>query len=413
MAQASVSTLRMSAVPYLALLLIGVIGGQFLTYTFRSEPLWKAQSTGILFTLAFGAASFICWIILTPRSPMQRLPLLIIFGLTLLWCIATLRVVSQEGAFNYTALVTPTALLMLAFKPPEFKEALWFGDATVVGLSLSVVATQALDITGVRTNRADIMSRWDLPIDSLDPIFRWEGMFTDPNYAGFIGAFLLIYGLFRWKFRLSLWSTLCGSLVVFASESRSAFLAVTVGLSTFLIMKSTQVLRRSLIPRWLIVLTAAICLALPAFALVRFDPSLNGRVPIWHAVIRLTSENIFFGVGSDRIIEASQSALIPGANLDGHSVILDTLVRNGMPAGITVVLVLIGVSLLCLRNHPRDSGLSFGVFATFCTGALTYTVTTWQYPTVQILPLLAAVLIASPPLENTMSTEGDAPVRAE
>jgi len=387
--------LRISALPYLTLLAVSMIGGQFLQYTFRSAPLFKAQSAGIIFVLAVAAMSLVAWLVLAPRRRMTALPLLIVIGMIILWLIATLRIASQDGAFNYTALVTPVFLMMLAFKPPSFGEAIRFGDLVSIALSVSIVTTQMLDVLGLRANRADIVSRWDLPVPGIDSAVRWEGMFTDPNYAGFIGAFLIVFGLFRWKPWLTPWLTVCGALVVYTSESRSTLVALSVGLATLVAIKGYEHAKRYVIPQWLFLLAAIALITLPLATAVAIDPSLNGRVPIWSSVIGLAGEDPILGVGSDGMLEAAQTSIIPWGNVDGHSVVFDALARNGAISAALVLTVLIGVTVLSLRAHPVDAGLSLGVFVTFLVGALTYTVTTWQYPTVQVLPLLVALLISA------------------
>ena len=388
--------LRTSALPYLTLLAVSMIGGQLLQYAFRSAPLFKAQSAGILFVLSVSATSLFAWLILTRRRRMTALPLLIVIGMVILWLIATLRIASEDGAFNYTALVTPVFLMMLAFKPPTFKEAIRFGDLVSVGLSISIVTTQVLDVLDLRANRTDIVTRWDIPIPGVDIAVRWEGMFSDPNFAGFIGAFVLVYGIFRWKAWLTPWLAICGGLVVLVSESRSAMVASATGLAAFVALWGSRYAKNHAVPQWLFALMGIILIAVPVVAVIALDPTLNGRVPIWTSVIGLAGDNPLFGVGADGMLRASQDSIIPWGNVDGHSIILEPLARNGIPAGVIAALVLLGVGFLTARARRQDSGLSFGVFITFLVGAMTYTVTTWQYPTVQVMPLLVSLLLAAP-----------------
>lgn len=388
-------TLRSSATPYLTLLIISIVGGQLLQYAYRAEPIFKAQSASILFVLGTAVMTVVLWSVLMIRRRMVGLPLLVIAGMIALWSFATLRIVSQDGAFNYTALFTPAVLFMLALKPPDSREAIRFGDTTAVALAISVATTQLLDLFGLRDNRTDIVSRWGIPIPGFDTSVRWEGMFSDPNFAGFVGAFLCTYGLFRWHRRISTWAAPLGVLIVVVSESRSAIAATCVGLATFLVLRGRRLVARLSVPNWILMFGAGLLFTIPAILSLVVDPTLNGRIPIWRSMIELAAESPLIGVGSDRILEASQEAIIPWGNLDGHSVVLDPLARNGVVAGAIALLVLAGVALLSIRAIPRDLGLSFGVFATFLLGAMTYTVTTWQYPTVQLLPLLTALLIAS------------------
>lgn len=281
---------------------------------------------------------------------------------------------------------------MIALKPPGKRDALKFGDAVALALAFTVVTTQVLDFTGLRANRADIDTRWSLPLFDIDVSSRWEGMFTDPNLAGFIGAFLFVYALARQPKRSMLWLVALGGLVVVASESRSALIALGIGATTFGVLRL-----KGREPRILGYVAAGVLSGIAIAAagfFVFMDPSLNGRVPIWQSMTGLAQENPLFGVGSDGVNEASRQGVIPGGNLDGHNVVLDVAVRNGIPAGALVLTILIATLFLCIRARTNDDGLSLSVYVTFLAGATTYNVTTWKYPGVQLLPLLVALLVA-------------------
>lgn len=396
-------TLKTSATPYLFLIAVAVIFGQLFSYTFQETIRFKGQSVGILFVLFVTALSFAAWVPLRAKSRMPRLPAIVMIAIAFLWLVVTLRIVSQEGAFNYTAFVTPVIALMLMLKPPNFRESIRFGDTVALLLSLSIVTTQVLDFAGWRDGREDIVTRWSPSIFGITGPFRWEGMFSDPNFAGFIGAFLLIYGLGRRPNWLRVSMGLIGTLVIVASESRSAYVAASAGLITLFILRSNNWKN---FPRWTSTVIGVIALfALFAFILA-IDPTLNGRVPIWQASFQLLPTEPLLGIGSDGFDQASRDSVIPWGNVDAHSIVFDPLVRNGLVAGAIVLFVLVGCVVLTFKARRTDRGLSFAIFITFLVGGLTYTVTTWQYPTVQILPLMTALLLAASS-ERTSSSQLD------
>lgn len=384
--------LTSSASPYLFLLALTIIFGQFFFYSFEERILFKGQSVGILFVLFMTLLTFTVWLLFRPTSRMQRGPAVVLIATALLWLIVTLRIVSQNGAFNYTAFATPVIVLMLILKPPNFRESIRFGDTVALLFSLSIVTTQVLDLAGWRDSREDIVTRWSTSIFGITGPFRWEGMFSDPNLAGFIGAFLFIYGLSRRPNWLRVSMPVMGTLVIVASESRSAYVAASAGLITIFILRSNNWKN---LPRWsAIAIGLASLFALFVF-IITIDPTLNGRVPIWRASFLLVPEEPLIGIGSDGFRTAAQESLIPWGNVDAHSIVFDPLVRNGIVAGAVALLILAASAVLTFRARTTDFGLSLSVFVTFLAGGLTYTVTSWQYPTVQILPLLTSLLIAA------------------
>jgi hypothetical protein len=386
-----------TTIPYLCLLALAVIGGNFLEYVFRGSPFLKGQSVGLIFTLVVMAISFGAWLLVPGfrfAAPYIRVALIL---LVLLWAVSIARAVSEDTAFNYTALITPLALVMLFFKFPDIQESRCWSDFVSLALSFAIVVTQVLNWTGTRPFRLDINSRWDIPIPWLEIPARWEGMFGDPNNAGFIGAFLLIYGVRRMG-RTGVTVSIIGALVILLSQSRTAILAALVGI--VVLVFSSKWYRSKRVPS-LTTVAFLLGIAFAAFAAVLLtDASFNGRVPIWEAFARLSLRNPLLGIGSAGISEASSSGVIPWRNVDGHNILIDTLVRDGVFAFLLAGALCVVVIIASARVLKFDSGLALAVACTVLASALTYTTLTWSYVSVQALPLLIALTLSQAPFHR-------------
>lgn len=385
----AISELRKSNLYYLLALIISVIGTQFLLYFGYGEPFIAGQSIAIAFSFMMLPVVLLLWLI-APFQDLKftkfRVAILLFLGL---WALSIVRVFIDEDSVNYTFLITPIFLLALFIKPPSQEEAKRLALITASLFVVTIILAQILDMINVRPFREFIPLRWFPDVFSG---YRWEGIFGDPNNAGFIAAFLFVYGLSiktRWKWSL----VIIGALVLGLSESRSAILAALIGSLTLLLLRTN--IRFASRAKWFlygILITAVVISLLTVIAL---DPSLNGRVPIWSAVIDLWSTNYIFGIGSNGLENGAISGDIPWGNSDGHSIIIDTLVRLGIiPFFVVTSLVVISV-LMCWEIRRIDKGQSFSVLITFLIGALTYTVVGWSYFGVQMIPWLIALILAN------------------
>jgi len=129
--------------------------------------------------------------------------------------------------------------------------------------------------------------------------------------------------------------------------------------------------------------------------LLSIDSTFNGRVPIWKASLDLVSENPLFGIGSRGFSVAASAGEIPWNNIDSHNILLDTLLRNGLGAFLLAGAFIVVCLILVTRVIGFDRGTSLAVLLTFFAAAMTYTVTTWIYINVQVLPLIVALLLAN------------------
>jgi hypothetical protein len=387
--------LRQSSLYYLVALIVSVVGSQFFLYTSYGEPFVAGQSTSIVFAFAMIPLVFVLWL-MAPfhglRITRLRAVLILLAGL---WLMSVIRTILDNGSLNYTFLITPVLLLAIFIKPPSQRDAARLALITALLLIATMILAQVMDALDVRPFREFIPMRW---FPELSGGFRWEGVFGDPNNAGFMAAFLFVYGLSinsRWKWLL----VIIGIIVLIHSESRSAILAAVIGALTLLFLQPKA--RLAIRSKWIFRIALITAALLMVAAVIALDPSLNGRISIWSAIFDLWQTNYLFGIGSPGFENAANSGAIPWGNSDGHSILFDTLVRIGiLPFLIVTFLIILSIQM-SWDCRKFDAGQSFAILITFLSGALTYTVVGWAYFGVQILPWLISLLLANGTLTET------------
>jgi O-antigen ligase len=404
MAVSGTGSIRNSNVPYLTAFVFTVIGTQFLTYSGYGEPFFKGQSLGIVFHFLMVPVISLLWLMAPVRDIRITKFRIILVLFAALWVISILKTFSDDGAVNYTFLTVPLFLTLVYVKPPSRREAEKITLISALFFTTTIFAAQIMDMLNFRPFRYSIPVRW---LPDLVGGFRWEGMFGDPNNAGFIAAFIFVYGLIvrsRWKWPL----IVVGVVVLFVSESRSGIVGAVIGSLTLLALQPR--VRGLFSSKWTYGGVMFATASLLAVIVLRVDPTFNGRVGIWSASIDLLRSNLLFGIGTPGFESAAESGAIAYGNSDGHSIVIDTLVRFGL-VSFLLVLLLIGLSLwLCWGIKGRDKGASFAILTTFLAGALTYTMGRWSYLSVQELPWLLALFLANGMAMKSRSGEGEQPL---
>lgn len=387
------SRIPTSSFLYLAVIITGIVLGQFLDYVTYLTPYLMGQSLGLLFQLASTIVALVFWIQVKNSGTQFGLGRKIFVIMMALWVAATIHARLDQASFNYSALSTPIILLMIVSKPPSRRDAWRLADFTFVLLAILAMLTQLLDFLNLRNARDAFDTRLNVPLLDIGLRFRWEGYFGDPNYAGLIGAALAVYGLYRFGL-IRVLLVIVGSVIVVSSDSRTAVAALIVGLivSALVHPRARKRLRQSTA----IQVVAGMTIFVGVLAAVGLDPSLNGRVQIWMIFLEHFRSEPLAGVGWSGIglVASTADASWKQVNLDGHSVLIDALARHGVFAGLLVSLVLVMSLRLVWRARVLDDGVSLSVFVVWLTGALTYTVTMWQNLTVLMVPFMVSLLVA-------------------
>ena len=382
---------NLSTEPYLLVLFAGIVIAQFLDYLFRSQPWVFGQPPAVLVMLGAVAVSVVLWLLTKAQGRMTGLPLMVLFGMLVLWVAVLVNYRLGNAAFTYAAITAPIVLLMLIMKPPGAKEAWRLADFTFALIGVLALLAQILDWVGLREARTTIYSRWSLPFTDLGLGYRWEGFFGDPNNAGLLGAILVVYGLHRrgWL-RGGLLAT--GVLIVLFSESRTSLVALTAGVLVTAL--TSRPYRKLKLAPWVTAVIAAAAAVAAIVLVLLTDPSLNGRAQIWEAYLTLWQESPVFGVGPDGLGSAISKGAIPWDTIDGHSVLFDALTRHGILVAVLIAGILLGALAQAWRTKNSDAGTSLSIIAAWLFGALTYTLTEWLYINVLVIPLILALLLA-------------------
>ena len=381
-----------TALPYLAVLVSGIVGAQFLDYLTSFETFIFGQTLGLVFFALSAAVAAPLWMAVQDHPRLPPLPLALFGLMVVLWAAITFHARADGSAFNYSAFLTPVILVMVAWKPPSRPEAWRLADYSFVLIASLALFTQVLDLLGIRDARTSILSRWSIPVLDYDLGFRWEGFFGDPNNAGLIGAVLVIYGLHRKGWTRGFLLVVGACMVLFA-ESRTSLMGLAAGLVLTAITSRTYRQRRI---NPLITGAALAFISVVGLLTIRsIDPSLNGRQEIWQAYVDLFRTSPLTGVGWTGIDTAAANSLIPWKTIDGHSLVIDTLTRHGLVAALVVVTVLVLALILAIIAVPRDNGASLAVLSVWMFAALTYTLTSWQYLNVLMVPFIIVILLAS------------------
>ena len=391
-ATATLAHLRGSAAPYLSLLSLSTVISVFVHYLVPLTPTIKGQTLGVVSHFILFGIAFVLWLVYQPRSRGGRLLGLFLGLAALQWVtIMTLGRIDQ-ALFNYTALLYLPVLGMIWWKPPRFPDARFAIDAVAWALITMSIASQILDVAGLKAMNHEFVLRWPIMTELFGVITRWEGPFGNVNYAGPIGAFLLVYGLCRTS-----WNRLAfvaaGVVILIASEARTSFVATAVGVGVIFVFSPR--IGRVRIPAWLRIGSVGLALLALVIVLVGPDSDLNSRTPLWSTYFTLWQTSPLDGVGESGIAQNINVGLIPGWASHAHSVYLDSLVRYGVIGLLTVLLTLTAGMWICVKAARVGSPVGAALLSTFIVGGLTETIIDWRYLSIQGISMVAAVVLAA------------------
>ena len=384
--------LRESAAPYLGVLFVTPVAALLAQHLLPETPVAGSQSLGVVLAFAGSGIAGALWLLYAPKHSWPPLFQLFMAALLVTWVTAMFAAGVHTDLFNLTAVLAPVALIMVWIKRPRSQDVWRAGDSFAWSLIFVALAAQALDWLGVRELRYDFWNRLPLVAEVIGPIGRWEGPFGNSNLAGPIGAFLLAYGLFRiglqrWVF------VFAGSIMVFMSDSRTAYFAVCVALLVAAVFRP-RIGRLLVTPR--IRLLAFLCFVVAFVALiVLLDPTINNRTPVWSTFWTLWTSNPAMGVGGGGIVEAIRGdALLDGWATHGHNVLIDPLARGGLLSLVPLLVTLIAAFVLTLRRAEHGQQAALVIFACFVASGVTEDLVDWRYLGYQAIPLLLATMLS-------------------
>lgn len=368
---------------------------------------FKGQDLGVISGLALTAAAVVMWVPYHRERRPQPLVVAFVVVVVLAWATQLVRIQSDNSLFNVTAVCLPVILVMIVIKPPGARDIEVAGLALMYGLALAAIVSIPLGAMGWMPNGFDATDsagcRTPIICDLTGGLDRWAGPFGSVNYAAPIGGLLIVMGAAQ--HRPHNWILVaCGGGVLILSQGRSALFALIAGIAVLVLWGA----RVSALPRAKTIrIVALLALAVGAVLYVRFiDPTINGRTGIWADFLALWRSAPLVGVGDSGV-----DAYVAGrANLPelitvshAHSVLIDMLVRWGLPLAVLTVSVY-GIAAAAAGRGLKLVGPGPLAVVTFVIVAgIVETIYSWEYWTVYLAALAWAVLKAS---QNAAIAEG-------
>ena len=233
----------------------------------------------------------------------------------------------HKDLFSLTAILTPVPLLLLAVKRPSISSSLRAGDIFVCLLIGVALISQLFVITGFKTPEFQYWNRWPFVFDIVGPLARWSGPFGNVNYAGPVGAFIFTFGLIRFGWKRAIFCG-AGAVFVFLSDSRNAMFMLVVGLCVFIAVSPSNYTHLRL--KWLRTVPLATVATAALVYVLSFDPTLNGRTPVWRVFVELWQTSPIIGVGGTGISRAIEGGSLQAWANHGHNMLFDPATRYGV-----------------------------------------------------------------------------------
>jgi len=371
---------------------------QFAHYLDPVTPLFKAQAAGVILGLSGLLIAALLWLPFrraTPWPTTSRLALVIIL---VTWTYATVLTQLDGSTFNLTTFSVPIVVAMVLLKPPAYRDVIGPSMLFAYALIASATASLILGEVGLAPDGFASQSSGNSRLPLLNIIFgisaRWEGPFGNVNYAGPVGAFLVVFGasMKSWQ-RTTI--VAAGAYIIILSEGRSAFVAMVLGLVVLICFsKSIGKLRHAVAFR-LALLGAPILAA--GIYVAAVDPTLDGRTRIWSAYLELWLSSPWLGVGGSGITQyvIDNSGDQTMNHVHGHSVFIDALARYGvvMLALLLAILICIGIVAFRAAKSGQAAGLALLVF--MVAAGLAETVYSMDYLSVNLVPLFIALFLSA------------------
>ncbi len=370
----------------------------YLQATMPYTPTFKGQNLSVWAGILGGAVVLVLWTFYRRPRKLEFLNASVIVLLFVSWLYQVIRTQVDGSVFNMTAFLVPLILFLVLGKPPTQREA--SHGLLLLGYSLLVISLVSLlfgdffwapDGFGVSDAGA---SRIALLSDIFGITTRWGGPFGSVNMAAPIGGLLIIIGIGQVYW--SRWILFSGGIIVLGlAQSRTALMAILVAVVVYFLC-SNQVSRSKFSRPFRLVGIGALALLAVSYVIF-FDPTLNGRTTIWSDFLGLLPGHLLFGIGDSGInnfvnLNSGSPGFIP--HVHAHSVVLDGLVRYGLVM-LVLSIAIFTISLVSTyRSIPRTGAYPFALVVYVIVAGLTETIHSWNYWSVYIVAITAAILMA-------------------
>jgi len=382
---------------WLIVLLVAVAAQPTLSYLLMGLGVPGGFTAGMVIGSIGVVIALVLWVAQPLRWEWSRWEWVFLLGLLAVWAVTMGSSVLKGNVFTHIVAWLPIAVTMILLKRPSLPDVRRAVDAFGWVLVCGMAAFLLLELLGVIDHRVPVVSTeyelrtyW-LPFsDLLDLPGRWAGPFAHPNLTSPVAAFLVVYGLARGGSTRIAFVT-AGVLVLLLTGTRSAMVAVLLGVLVLAVTQSGWLRSRRHV--WMLAGASAVALLGLVIGFLLTNPTLEGRTAMWPKFLSLWSQSPLTGVGDPGVTLAIQAEVIPSWAVHGHNVLVDPIVRYGIPAALLVLLVLIAAAVVTIRGALTGSGVGLSILVTVVVcGALESTLD-WRYLTVQMSILLVSVLL--------------------
>ena len=384
--------LRRSGAPYLSALFSTVVVAQFAQYLWPTAIVLKGQPAGVVVQFVGFGIAVVLWWLYRPTDSRPRAFAWLVGAWASLWVVTVGLSVLHGDLFNLTAILVLPSLAMIWLKKPSLPAMFIAGDSFALALVLVAIASQLLDFAGIKELHYEGWNRWPLLTDITGPIGRWEGPFGNVNYAGPIGAFLVVWGLLRSGWRRALF-VLAGAVIILVSDSRTSMLSCAVGVAVLIaVAPRLGAFRTPLLLR--VAAPVAVALAFFGYVLV-IDPTLNLRTPVWEVFLSQWRTSPVSGVGASGIQSAIDAGTLQSWANHGHNLLIDPLMRYGLLGVVALIAVIIVSGVIATKAARLGVAASAVLLATCLADGISEDLVDWRYLGVQAVPLLLAGLLGA------------------
>ena len=397
--------LRTDATAYLSLVFVSIVISRMFQYFWPNVDFLKGQNPATTIQLVLIPVFVVIWVLYRPTERRNPYLKIFLFALAANFLFQFSLGALRGELWNYVALTMLVAIILLWLKPPSFRAVVTSTNVFCLALVGIAVISQVSVFLGIVEARNYVEHRY-FGLANIELFhWRWEGPFGNVNFAGPVGAFLLVYGLTRFHW-WRLFLVLSGGLFIIASESRGAFIGAAVGLLAWLICRERVFgWTLSALPKAVIGVSGVV---LMIGGITLLDPTINGRQQIWSDYLRLWSDSPLFGISEEQLNAALTSGDVIFSGLTGHNLFIDTVTRSGVIGLSLTLLAVTVVFALAWKAYRRGMATGLIIAVTFIAGSMSETLTSWIYLSILLAPMVIAALLSAAWLEERDSlTRGE------
>ena len=384
--------LRKSATPYLSGIFTSYVVALFAQYMWPTKVVFLSQNLSLILLFCGMAICTALWLLYVPSGHWSSDFWWITGAWASLWAVSMMLSIVHRDLFSLTAILTPISLALLAVKRPSLLSSLRAGDIFVCLLIGVALLSQFFVVVDVKTPEFQSWNRWPFVFDIVGPLGRWSGPFGNVNYAGPIGASMFTFGLIRFGWKRAIFCG-AGAVFVFLSDSRNAMFMLMVGLGVFVALSPRNDSHWRL--KWLRTVPLATVVTAAIVYVLSFDPTLNGRTPVWRVFVELWQTSPIIGVGGTGISSAIEQGSLQAWANHGHNILFDSATRFGVfgVMALSALILVVGVAVVrSFRRGFRDPTI---LFAVFVAGGVSDNLVDWKYVGIHAVPLVLTAILAA------------------